>query len=162
VKYEEKILSMCQLILEIEKERSQGKTIIHCHGCFDIVHPGHIHHLSWSKTQADVLLVSITADKYVEKGNKRPYFLERFRAGQIAALEFVDYVYINPYRDACRVIEIIKPDFFVKGFEFKEHLTKNLRREKEILETVGGKLLFSPGDIVYSSSEIGNIYRNTI
>ena len=38
-----------------------------CHGVFDLVHPGHIRHLSYAKTQADLLIVSITSDIHVIK-----------------------------------------------------------------------------------------------
>ena len=44
-----------------------------CHGVFDLVHPGHIRHLAYAKTQADLLIVSITSDVHVHKDSLRPY-----------------------------------------------------------------------------------------
>ena len=40
----------------------------YCHGVFDVIHFGHINHLRKAKTFGDILVVSITHDKYVKKG----------------------------------------------------------------------------------------------
>ena len=40
-----------------------------CHGVFDIVHPGHVRHLFYTKSKADILVVSITADQHISKGH---------------------------------------------------------------------------------------------
>ena len=66
-----------------------------CHGTFDLVHPGHIRHLIYAKNEADVLIVSITSDKHVIKKKDGTYIPENLRAENLAALEFVDYVFID-------------------------------------------------------------------
>ena len=49
----------------------------------------------------------------------------------------------------------IQPDFFAKGFEYnKEKMNPKTIDEMKIIQSYGGKMVFSPGDIVFSSSKI--------
>ena len=57
------------------KKYSIKKKISMCHGVFDIVHTGHIDHFKYAKKISDILVVSVTADKFVKKGKDRPIFL---------------------------------------------------------------------------------------
>src|SRR6476620_4670329 len=97
--------------------RRGGKTVVHCHGCFDIVHPGHIHYLQFAKGQGNVLVVSVSADPQVNKGADRPFIPQDLRAESLAALECVDYVYVNPHPTAVELLEELRPDVYVKGRE---------------------------------------------
>ena len=76
--------------------------LILCHGVFDIVHPGHIRHLSYAKSKADLLIVSVTSDRHIKKGIYRPHVPENLRALNLAALEMVDYVVIDDYATPIR------------------------------------------------------------
>ena len=67
-----------------------------CHGVFDLVHPGHIRHLLYAKSKADILVASLTADRHITKGAYRPLVPQDLRALNLAALEMVDYVVIDP------------------------------------------------------------------
>jgi len=69
--------------------RESGKTIVQSHGIWDLIHPGHIYHLEEASELGDILVVSITADKFVRKGPGRPYFNEQLRLRSIAALESI-------------------------------------------------------------------------
>ncbi len=131
------------------------KKLIMCHGVFDVVHPGHIRHFMYAKTKADILLVSLTSDKHINKGNYRPHVPENLRAFNLAALDIVDYVIIDKESEPNKNIKKIKPEIFAKGFEY-QNLKKNVKtnREYQTLKSYGGKLIFSPGDVVYSSSKI--------
>ena len=60
--YHRKIVELTALCASRDQARRSGKTVIHCHGCFDIVHPGHIQHLQFARSLGDVLLVSIQVD----------------------------------------------------------------------------------------------------
>ena len=60
-----------------------------------MVHPGHVRHLIYAKSKADILVVSITADKYIQKGMYRPFVPENLRAINLAAFEMVDYVIVD-------------------------------------------------------------------
>src|SRR6476659_7227814 len=79
-------------ICEAIGQRPRAKKVIMCHGTFDVVHPGHVRHLLYAKTKADVLIASLTADVHIMKGNLRPYVPEDLRAVNLAALEMVDHV----------------------------------------------------------------------
>src|SRR5437588_12714783 len=105
-----KILSLDALLSLREQVRAAGKTLVHCHGCFDIVHPGHIQHLQFAKSLGDVLIVSVSADWHVNKGLDRPLIPDELRAASLAALECVDHVYINPDPTAVALLEKLRPD----------------------------------------------------
>lgn len=135
--------------------RPRQKKAIMCHGTFDIVHPGHIRHLLYAKTKADVLIASLTSDIYIKKGNMRPYVPEDLRAINLAALEMVDYVVIDRDPTPIKNLAIIKPDFFAKGYEYTAgQVHPKTQEEIEILDSYGGEMIFTPGDIVYSSSAL--------
>ena len=134
------------------------KKVILCHGVFDVVHPGHIRHLAYAKTKADILVVSITADKFITKGIYRPHVPQNLRALNLAAFEMVDYVIIDENPNPHKIIKSLKPDYFAKGFEYTaKGLPKATMLEKKFLSSYGGKLLFTPGDVVFSSSKFLNL-----
>src|SRR3954464_16031684 len=89
--------------------RADGRIVVHCHGCFDIVHPGHIHHLQYARSLGDMLIVSVSADTHVNKGVNRPLIPDDLRAASLAALECVDAVYLNPDPTAAELLEQLKP-----------------------------------------------------
>ena len=125
-----------------------------CHGVFDVVHPGHVRHLVHAKTKADILIVSITADKFIKKGTYRPHVPERLRALNLAAFEFVDYVVINQTKTSKNIIKKVKPDYFAKGFEYSlKNMPVATKDEISLLKAYGGKMIFTPGDYVFSSSK---------
>ena len=84
--------------------RKKNKKIL-CHGNFDVVHPGHIRHLLYAKSKADILIVSITADKFIKKGLYRPHIPQNLRALNLAALEVVDFVVIDNHSKPINLIK---------------------------------------------------------
>jgi len=133
----------------------QAKTIVLCHGCFDIVHPGHIRYLEFAAQQGDVLVVSITADAAVEKGYERPYIPEELRAENLAALELVAYVVVDAHPTACPLIQALRPDVYVKGQEYATNRDPRFLAEREAVEVYGGRVILSSGDVVFSSTRLG-------
>jgi rfaE bifunctional protein kinase chain/domain/rfaE bifunctional protein nucleotidyltransferase chain/domain len=135
--------------------RPRDKKVIMCHGTFDIVHPGHVRHLLYAASKGDILIASLTGDEHIVKANFRPFVPQELRAFNLAALEMVDYVVIDKDPTPIKNIAIIKPDYYAKGYEYtKDGLHPRTAEEKEAVEAYGGELLFTPGDIVYSSSGI--------
>jgi rfaE bifunctional protein kinase chain/domain/rfaE bifunctional protein nucleotidyltransferase chain/domain len=135
--------------------RPREKKVIMCHGTFDIVHPGHVRHLLYAKSKGDVLVASLTADAHIAKANFRPFVPQELRAFNLAALEAVDFVVIDKDPTPIKNISIIKPDYFAKGYEYtRDGLHPRTAEEKAAMEAYGGEILFTPGDIVYSSSHI--------
>ena len=133
-----------------------NKKVIHCHGVFDLVHPGHIRHLAYCKSKADILIVSITPDKFIKKGIYRPLVPEKIRASNLSVLELVDYVVIDKFRFPYNIINKIKPHYFAKGNEYFNNPNPLTEKENEILKKFGGKMLFTPGDYILSSTKIIN------
>lgn len=135
--------------------RPRKQKVIMCHGTFDIVHPGHIRHLLYAKNKADVLVVSVTADEHITKANFRPYLPDKLRAFNLAALEMVDYVIIDPQPKPLDNLRLLQPDYFAKGYEYVAgKIDPRTREEMDVLESYGGEFIFTPGDVVYSSSAI--------
>jgi rfaE bifunctional protein kinase chain/domain/rfaE bifunctional protein nucleotidyltransferase chain/domain len=155
--YLQKIIALDDIQKKIKPHKGV-KTVVHCHGVFDLLHVGHIKHLHHAKKMGDILVVSITADKFVNKGPGRPYFSEHLRAEALAALSCVDYVVINQDATAVCAIKVIRPDFYVKGVEYQESekdITGKIVEEDEAIKSVGGELKFTR-DIVFSSSSLLN------
>jgi bifunctional ADP-heptose synthase (sugar kinase/adenylyltransferase) len=134
------------------------KRVIMCHGVFDVVHPGHVRHLLYAKSKADVLVGSVTADRHITKGTHRPHVPEELRAVNLAAFEMVDYVVIDPNEKPLQNLAVIQPDYFAKGFEYNAAgLSPKTAEEEAVVKAYGGELIFTPGDIVYSSSALINL-----
>ena len=152
--YERKVKTveeLCKLI----GPRPRARKVIMCHGVFDIVHPGHVRHLIYAKSKGDVLVVSVTADEHIAKGNVRPYVPETLRAINLAAFEMVDYVIIDRDPTPLANLRQIQPDYYAKGYEYVAgSLHPKTQEELRVLESYGGEVLFTPGDIVYSSSRL--------
>ncbi len=155
---EQKIKGLKELIETVNLLKSQGKKIVHCHGCFDLIHPGHIRHLKFAKEQGDILLVSITGDNFVQKGYMNPFATQSLRATGLASIEYVDLVFINENWVSTDLIKEIKPDIYIKGQEYAKDkkVHPGFIEEKELIESLGGKIVYSPGDVIFSSTQIMN------
>jgi rfaE bifunctional protein kinase chain/domain/rfaE bifunctional protein nucleotidyltransferase chain/domain len=144
-----------QQIVELIGPLPREKKVVMCHGTFDLVHPGHVRHLLYAKSLGDVLIASLTADEHILKANFRPFVPQELRAFNLAALECVDYVVIDSQPTPLANLAIIKPDYFAKGYEYsKNGMHPKTSEEKTVIESYGGEIIFTPGDIVYSSSHI--------
>ena len=153
---DEKIVPFEKVSSRIEALRAAnpGGVVVLCHGCFDIVHPGHIRHLRFAKEQGAVLVVSITPDICIQKGSNRPLMPQELRSENLAALEFVDVVTIAPGETGIEPIESVKPDVYVKGSEYAVSRDPRFLKEKDLVESQGGTVVYSSGEVVFSSSEI--------
>lgn len=160
--YSGKILDIAGLEAVIGSIGKREKKFVLCHGVFDVVHPGHIRHLAYAKSRADVLVVSITCDRWVEKGAYRPHVPESLRALSLAALEMVDFVLIDKNKTPIENLKILKPDFFAKGFEYSDNLPEATLEEMDIVSEFGGSVLFTPGDVVYSSTKLINQFTPSL
>ena len=154
-----KILQLHKLAEKLEELKRHGKKIVHCHGCFDLMHPGHIKHFQAAKNMGDVLVVTITPDKYVDKGPDRPVFTQNLRAETIAALECVDYVAVNEWPTAEQTLRLLKPNYYVKGQEFEnlEDKTGKIQKEYDVVAEIGAEILFTH-EMVFSSTKLLNKY----
>lgn len=138
--------------------KAKGKKVVLCHGVFDLLHPGHIMHIEAARQFGDFLVVTLTPDRFVNKGPGRPAFNERLRARTLAAIEAVDLVGVNEWPSAVETIAAVKPDFYVKGQDYEvssQDLTGKITAEEEAVRKVGGELRFTR-EVSFSSSELIN------
>ncbi len=152
-----KIVRIDELTALGDRYRREGRSVVHCHGCFDIVHPGHVRYLQFAHQQGEVLIVSLTGDDAIEKSDgTRPYVPQELRAENLAALAFVDHVVIAPGPTAEPIIQTLQPDIYIKGKEYEHSSHPGFLSEKQLIESQGGRVIFSSGDVVFSSSVILN------
>jgi rfaE bifunctional protein nucleotidyltransferase chain/domain len=141
-----------------KKLRTAGKRIIQSHGIYDLIHPGHILHLEEARELGDVLVVTLTADKFVNKGPGRPFFKEQLRLRSLAAMSCVDYVVLVPFTGAVEAIECVRPHIYCKGKEYTDpefDLEGNLPHEIKAVKRCGGRVEFI-GSVKYSSTKLLN------
>jgi cytidyltransferase-like protein len=133
------------------------RTIVLCHGAFDLVHMGHVIHFEEARAQGNMLVVTITGDRHITK-KRSVSFNEDYRARQVASLEIVDYVAIVDEPSAGAAIEALHPDVYVKGPEYSNLLldkSANIFHEKATVEGYGGRLHFTSGE-TFSSTKLSH------
>lgn len=153
-----KIISLDDLSNHCNYKKKKKKTIVLCHGVFDLMHLGHIKYFEEAKNFGDTLIVTITPDKHVRRGPSRPVFKAEQRAEAIAALEVVDYVAINEWSTAIKTIKLLKPDYYVKGPDYNNHdndVTGNIKLEEEAVKKYGGDIKYTSA-ITFSSTKLIN------
>jgi cytidyltransferase-like protein len=135
--------------------RLQGKRIVHCHGIFDLLHPGHLFYFESAKKEGDVLVVTLTSDRHVNLGPDRPAFTQDLRAKSLSMIACVDFVAVNDHPSSVPAIETIRPDVYVKGAD-----SEGFQEEEAALGANGGRMHFTD-DPVFSSSKLINQYLTT-
>ena len=110
----EKIFTIKEFEKNIIEIRRKNKKIVLCHGVFDLLHIGHLNHFNFAKQNGDILIVSITQDKFINKGFGRPVFNQNIRAEMLSSISIIDYIIINNEASAEDVIHTIKPNFYCK------------------------------------------------
>jgi rfaE bifunctional protein nucleotidyltransferase chain/domain len=140
------------------KARAEGKHVVLAHGAFDLLHLGHVRHLEKASALGDVLIVTVTADAFINKGPGRPVFPHELRAEMLAALAFVDWAGVNHEATAEQLLEAVRPTIYVKGSDYmdpKDDPTGKIIAERDIVEKYNGRLEFT-NDVTFSSSGLIN------
>jgi rfaE bifunctional protein nucleotidyltransferase chain/domain len=155
----DKIVPLHDLPQRLEAPRQAGLKIIYCHGCFDLMHLGHIRHLQAARAMGDVLVVTVTADAHVAKGEGRPAFTEALRAEALAALGCVDFVAVSPWPTAVEAIRLLRPYYYVKGQAGEVPTQRSARLQQEIatVRELGGDVRFTH-EAVFSSTALLNAF----
>lgn len=137
-----KIISLSRAAKKISILRRAGKHVGLCHGGFDLLHPGHVKHFESAKKLCDVLVVSVTSDRFVvaRKGEGRPIFPDKLRAYMIANLSVVDWVVITDFKLGVDVISLLKPSLYIKGPDFIGKQTPGITAEREAIAAVSGTM----------------------
>ncbi len=161
-----KVFELSELLFILNKQHP-NKTIGLCHGVFDVLHSGHIFHFEEASEKVDILIVSVTSDKYVNKGPGRPInnLSERIRV--LASIEFIDYIVESNTFSAVDAIKSVKPTFYFKGLDYAPNsnnysldIAGNLKIEEDAVRKIGGLVFFTTTKLNSSSSLI-NSMNNT-
>jgi len=152
-------LTLDEACTKREELRKSGQRVVFTNGCFDLLHPGHVHILEEAARQGDYLIVAVNSDDSVRrlKGEVRPIQRESDRVRVLNALEPVDDTIIFDEDTPRRVIEALSPDVLVKGADY------------EVDEIVGAEHVQSTGGDVhrvellsgYGTSDIIRRIRNS-
>jgi rfaE bifunctional protein nucleotidyltransferase chain/domain len=129
--------------------------IVLAHGTFDLLHYGHLKMFEAAKKLGDILVVTLTADVFVSKGDGRPIFTQSERLFCIKKIRDVDQVEICHHKTGLPMIEKWKPDIYVKGEDYKRgDKHGSLGLERRAVEAYGGKVVFTEGLPMNSSSSL--------
>ena len=146
----------------IRKLKKEKKKIGLVHGVFDIVHIGHIKYFQEARSLVDYLIVSVTSDKYIRKGPGKPIFDINKRCEVLKSIKYIDEVIISDFETAKEIINIVKPNIYIKGNDYKnfrDDLSKNIILEKKEVEKYGGKIVFTQSELHSSSSIINKSFN---
>ena len=141
-KVREKIITTDNLVLKVSQWKKNKMKVAFTNGCFDILHLGHLEILTKSKEFGDRLIVAVNSDESVRKlkGEKRPINDFQTRSNMLASFSFVDYVVEFSDDTPKKLIQIIKPDFLIKGGDYKK---KNIVGN-DIVSSYGGETIIIP------------------
>jgi rfaE bifunctional protein nucleotidyltransferase chain/domain len=158
----DKVRTIAEVAAIAEHCRRSGQTVVQAHGTFDLLHLGHVRHLEAARKLGDLLVVTVTADQFVNKGPGRPVFNGDLRAEMLATLEYVDWVAINDAPDAVTAIEHIRPSIYIKGQDYQNpqgDITGKITLERSAVEAHGGRIHFTD-EVTFSSTELINRHLN--
>lgn len=141
-KVREKIITTDNLVLKVSQWKKNKMKVAFTNGCFDILHLGHLEILTKSKEFGDRLIVAVNSDESVRKlkGKERPINDFQTRSNMLASFSFVDYVVEFSDDTPKKLIQIIKPDFLIKGGDYKK---KNIVGN-DIVSSYGGETIIIP------------------
>jgi rfaE bifunctional protein nucleotidyltransferase chain/domain len=158
----DKIRSLAEVASICEQARRARQVVVQAHGTFDLLHLGHVRHLEAARKLGDMLVVTITADRFVNKGPGRPVFTAELRAEMLATLQYVDWVAINDADDAVSAIERIRPSIYIKGQDYQNpqgDITGKITLERQAVEAHGGQIHFTD-EVTFSSTQLINRHLN--
>lgn len=153
-------LPLSEIATHLDNFRREGRSIVHCHGVFDLIHPGHVGHLTEAKSLGDILVVTVTPDRYVNKGPGRPVFSQEERSFMLAALDVVDFVAVTDSPTAENAISILRPDVYVKGPDYvvaTDDPSGNISKEEAAVRAIGGRVYFTKSPTMSSSNIINAV-----
>jgi D-beta-D-heptose 7-phosphate kinase/D-beta-D-heptose 1-phosphate adenosyltransferase len=137
---------------ELDRQRSEGRSVVFTNGVFDILHAGHIRLLRQAREQGDILVVGVNSDRSVRrlKGRSRPINNEHDRLTLLSALDCVDHVVLFDDDTASSTIRAVRPDIYVKGGDYRPDSLP----EAPVVDEVGGRIVILPHFGAISTSQM--------
>lgn len=140
---------------QIARWRQKGDVIGFTNGCFDCLHPGHLHILRQARKSCQRLVVGVNTDTSVKrlKGDTRPLQTEEVRAAILEALPEVDLVVLFDEDTPFNLIQAIMPDVLVKGADY----TIDKVVGADIVQKNGGRVVLA--ELLPGHSTTGMVQR---
>jgi len=151
-----KVLELDELARRMARLSALGTLTGLAHGCFDLLHLGHVRYLARARACCAFLAVTVTPDEFLDKGPHRPVFPAEQRAEVLAALDMVDAVAVNRWPTALETLELLRPARYFKGQERQAELTDPgtaMYAEDRVCRARGGEVVFLD-DFVFSSTSL--------
>jgi rfaE bifunctional protein nucleotidyltransferase chain/domain len=132
------IVDRAALARLVRHYRDRDACIVFTNGCFDVLHRGHVEYLEQARRLGDVLIVAMNSDASVRrlKGPERPINEAADRAAVLAALSCVDHVVVFEEDSPTALIELVRPDIYVKGGDYRP----DLMPEAPLVRRLGGEV----------------------
>lgn len=127
--------------------------VVLCHGTVDLLHYGHILLFQMARAMGDKLVVSLTADEFVNKGPGRPVFNENQRLAWVKELRSVDEAFICREPTGVAAINQVRPAIYAKGRDTVQW-TNVIMEEAKAIEAIGGELVYIDTGTVFHSGEL--------
>ena len=134
--------------------RAAGRRVVLTNGCFDLVHPGHVHFLQGCRALGDALVVALNSDASVRalKGPHRPILSTAHRAYVLAGLACVDCLVVFHAPRLGPEIHALRPDAYAKAGDYTRETLDPA--ERTALEAVGASFHFLPFMAGFSTTEL--------
>ncbi len=147
-----KITSLHSATIQVQAWKASGQRVIFTNGCFDLLHPGHIHLLGHAKELGDRLIVGLNSDASVRrlKGAGRPILSQRDRAHLLSSLDCVDLVVLFHEDTPELLLEALTPDILVKGADYRPEEVVG----RASVESYGGRVHLVPVLPGYSTTAL--------
>ena len=149
-----KITSLHSAVIQVQAWKAYGEQIVFTNGCFDLLHPGHIHLLNHAKELGNRLVVGLNSDASVRrlKGGGRPILTERDRAALLSSLDCVDLVIVFQEDTPDLLIEALAPNVLAKGADYRPEDVVG----RATVESYGGRVHLVPVLPGYSTTAIAS------
>jgi D-beta-D-heptose 7-phosphate kinase/D-beta-D-heptose 1-phosphate adenosyltransferase len=150
-----KVMTREQAAEHVERWRRRGFRVGFTNGCFDLLHPGHVHLLDQARAACDRLVVGLNSDASVKrlKGATRPVQGEAARAAVLASLAAVDALLVFEEDTPEAVLRLLRPDVLVKGSDYRIDQVVG----REYVEGYGGRVVLA--DLLPGNSTTATIAR---
>ncbi|MGN9811088.1 D-glycero-beta-D-manno-heptose 1-phosphate adenylyltransferase [Micromonospora sp. BQ11] len=132
------LVGAAELETIVAEHRSAGRSVVFTNGCFDVLHRGHVRYLEQARALGDLLVVAVNSDGSVRrlKGTDRPVNPVEDRVALLAALACVDHVVVFEEDSPSRLIEVVRPDVYVKGGDYPPEMVP----EAPLVRRLGGQV----------------------
>ena len=115
----------------------------------DLLHIGHLKFFQKCKQHCDFLIVGVYTDELTASYKRKPIIPFEERLELVASIKLVDMVVKVENRDCTPMLKKLfsdgwKIDFLFHGDDWDLHFDDDLRRSKECVESIGGRLVLTP------------------